>query len=48
MTLDGQLVAVPIAIRKDGLAVQPGPAVALFETKVGSVRTSLGTITSSR
>ena len=38
MTLDGQLVAVPIAIRHDGLAVQPGPAVPLFQARVGSVQ----------
>jgi hypothetical protein len=38
MTLGGQLVAVPIAIRKDGLAVQPGPAVPLFAARVGSVQ----------
>jgi Tol biopolymer transport system component len=38
MTLDGQLVAVPIVIRKDGLAVQPGPAVPLFHARIGSVQ----------
>ena len=38
LTLDGQLVAVPMAVRKDGFAVQPGSAVPLFDARVGSVQ----------
>ena len=38
MTLDGQLVAVPIAVRKDSVAVQPGSAVPLFHARIGSVQ----------
>jgi hypothetical protein len=37
VTLDGQLVAVPMAVRADGLAVQPGAAVPLFHAGVGEV-----------
>jgi dipeptidyl aminopeptidase/acylaminoacyl peptidase len=37
LTLDGQLVAVPITVRSDDLAIQPGPAVPLFHARVGSV-----------
>lgn len=38
VTLDGQLVAVPMAVRTDGLAVQPGTAVPLFRARVGSAQ----------
>jgi dipeptidyl aminopeptidase/acylaminoacyl peptidase len=38
LTPDGQLVAVPMAVRADGLAVQPGPAVPLFRARVGTVQ----------
>ena len=38
LTLDGQLFAVPMAVRAGGLAVQPGPAVPLFRAQVGTVR----------
>jgi Tol biopolymer transport system component len=37
LTLEGQLVAVPMAVRADGLAVQPGTAVPLFNAEVGEV-----------
>jgi hypothetical protein len=35
---DGRLVAVPIAVRPDGRAVQPGPAERLFPSNVGAVQ----------
>ena len=38
LSLDGQLVAVPMAVRADGLAVQPGTAVPLFGARVGSAQ----------
>lgn len=38
LTLEGQLVAVPMAVRPDGLAVQPGTAVPLFHAEVGEVQ----------
>lgn len=38
VTLDGQLVAVPMSVRADGLAVQPGTAVPLFRVRVGSAQ----------
>lgn len=37
LTLDSRLVAVPIAVRNDDLAVLPGPAVPLFHARIGSV-----------
>ena len=37
VTLDGQLVAVPIALRPDG-TLQPGTAVPLFTTRIGAVQ----------
>jgi Tol biopolymer transport system component len=37
LTLEGRLVAVPVAVRSDGLAVQPGTAVELFNAGVGEV-----------
>jgi hypothetical protein len=38
LTLDGQLVAVPMAVRPDGRAVQPGTAAPLFHARVGAVQ----------
>lgn len=38
LTLDGQLVAVPIVVRADSGAVRAGTAVPLFHARVGSVQ----------
>ena len=38
LTLEGQLVAVPITPGPDGRSLQPGPAVPLFPAKVGPVQ----------
>jgi Tol biopolymer transport system component len=38
LTLRGELVAVPIALRPDGRSPQPGPAVPLFQARVGAVQ----------
>jgi Tol biopolymer transport system component len=38
LTLEGQLVAVPMALRPDGRTLRPGAAVPLFPAKVGAVQ----------
>ncbi len=38
LTLEGQLVAVPIALRPEGRALRPGVAVPLFRARVGAVQ----------
>ena len=38
LTLTGQLIAVPIALRPDGSTLRPGAAVPLFRAKVGGVQ----------
>ena len=38
LTLTGQLMAVPIAVRSEGGALRPGAAVPLFRARVGAVQ----------
>ena len=38
LTLEGQLVAVPIAIRPDGRTLRPGSPVPLFRARVGTMQ----------
>jgi Tol biopolymer transport system component len=38
LTLKGELVAVPIALRPGSRSLQPGPAVPLFQARVGPVQ----------
>ena len=38
LTLEGQLIAVPIALRPDASTLRPGAAVPLFRAKVGAVQ----------
>jgi Tol biopolymer transport system component len=38
LTLDGKLVAIPLALRPDGRSHKPGPAVSLFQARVGPVQ----------
>ena len=38
LTLDGRLMAVPVAVRPDGRALQPAAAVPLFEARTGPVQ----------
>jgi hypothetical protein len=37
LTLDGQLTAVPITVRPDGRAVEPGTVEPLFQAHVGDI-----------
>lgn len=37
LTLEGMLTAVPISVRPDGRAMQPGPAEPLFQANVGDI-----------
>jgi len=38
LTLDGHMMAIPIALRSDGRSLQPGTAVRLFQAGVGAVQ----------
>ena len=38
LTLEGQLIAVPIALRPDGSTLRPGAPVPLFRARVGAVQ----------